>query len=826
MIVAMRTPIILAAIIGLAAAGYGLLRVVKIGRQPDGSYMIPTGQVLTPAGTHVEVNDRPLGLVLAPDGATIAVVTGSNFAPRALHIIDVQSKKLVQTEPLKDSFAGVAFSKNGETIYVGGGESHEVKILRKANGAFTADASIAIPESAPSGLALSSDDATLVVALNKKHAAAIIDTRTKAVQMVEVGNYPYTAAISADGRKAYVTNWAGRRPKSGDTADETFRIVLDPRTGIPSSGTVSVIDIAQRRVLSEIEVGLHPSGLALHSGSDRLYVANANSDSVTVIDTKRDRIAGTINVRPFRKAPLGSSPNALTVTRDGRTLYVANAANNAVAVVDAGKREVRGLIPTGWYPTAVGLGSDEKRLFVASGYGFGSIAPTQGGKSGRSYRDRAGVVSFVDVPSATQLAAWTKDVLRNNNAGAEWTTKPASPQHPVPMSAGQASPIKHVFYVIKENRTYDQVFGDLKQANGDASLVQFGRDVTPNHHALVEQFVILDNFYAPGDQSALGHRWCTQGYASDWLHKYGNGRNDTNPMLYAPSDFLWDNAKAHSVSVRSYGERGTVTFSPPNVSWTDVYTDWKNKTNKIGIAAKTPVLGLRDIYSARYPGFQMAIPDQVRVDRFLEDFREFEKNGNLPRLTVLLLPTDHTNGTAPGFPTPRAMVADNDLALGRLVEAISKSRYWKDSVIFVVEDDAQNGVDHVDGHRTIGMVIGPWVKRKAIDSTFYTTIHMFRTIEQILGLPPANQFDLAAEPMFTVFATQPESTPYTALPNQIPLDEMNPPARALRGLQRELAEASMKMDFEEPDAAPEDVLNRAIWHSVKGFATPYPQARR
>jgi YVTN family beta-propeller protein len=806
---AMRTPYIIAAAIGLAAAGFGVLKVVKIGRQPDGSYLVPTGQFLTPAGKHVEVNDRPLGLVLSPNGETLAVVTGS---------------KLLQTEPLKDSFAGVAFTSDGAAIYVGGGESHEVKMLRRgADGRFASEASIPIPDSAPSGLALSADGATLVVALNKKHAAAIIDTRTRVVQQVPVGNYPYTAAMTADGRKAYVTNWAGRRPRGTDTADETFRIVLDPRTGIPSSGTVSVIDVAQKRVLSEIEVGLHPSGLALHSASNRLFIANANSDSVTIIDTKSDRIAGTINVRPFRKAPLGSSPNALAVTKDGKTLYVANAANNAVAVVDVGKREVKGLIPTGWYPAAVGLSADEKQLFVASGYGFGSIAETKGAKAGRSYRDRAGVVSFVDVPSSTQLAAWTEDVMRNNHAGVAWTTKPSSPQHPVPMNAGQASPIKHVFYVIKENRTYDQLFGDLKQANGDPSLVQFGRDVTPNHHALVEQFVILDNFFAPGDQSALGHRWCTQGYASDWVHKYGNGRNDTNPMLYAPSDFLWDNAKAHSVSVRSYGERGSVTFTPPNVSWTDVYTDWKNKTERIRMDAKTPVLGLRDIYSPRYPGFQMAIPDQVRVDRFLEEFKEFEKNGNLPRLTVLLLPTDHTNGTAPGFPTPRAMVADNDLALGRLVEAISKSRYWKDSAIFVVEDDAQNGLDHVDGHRTIALVISPWVKRKAVDSTFYTTIHMFRTIEQILGLPPANQFDLAAEPMFTVFTTQPDATTYTALPNQIPLDEMNPPARALRGLQRELAEASMKMDFEEPDAAPEDVLNRAIWHSVKGFSTPYPQ---
>jgi len=497
-----------------------------------------------------------------------------------------------------------------------------------------------------------------------------------------------------------------------------------------------------------------------------------------------------------------------------------------VAVVRTGGRgaRVEGFIPTGWYPTAVALDQAGKRLWVASGYGFGSVASLPAGRTGRSYRDRAGVVSVMDVPDARQLARMTRLVLENNR---DQSAQPAPPKsgHPIPMHRGQASPIRYVFYIIKENRTYDQVLGDLPQGNGEPSLVHFGREVTPNHHALAEQFVLLDNYYAPGDQSALGHRWCTQGYASDWIHKYGNARNDANPMLFAPTDFLWDNARKHGVSVRAYGERGRTVIDPPQASWTDIYQDWKNKTGKIRLQAVPLVLGLRDIYHPVYPGFNMRITDQLRTDIFLEEFRQFEQNGNLPRLVILLLPQNHTNGTAEGFPTPRATVADNDLALGRIVEAISHSRYWRESAIFITEDDAQNGLDHVAGHRTVGLVISPWVRRKTVDSTFYTTIHMYRTMEQILGLPPSNQFDLAAEPMFTVFGTQPDFTPYKALPNRIPLDEMNPPVKKLAGLSRRLAEASARMDFAEPDAADEQLLNRAVWHSLFP-ARPYPATGR
>lgn len=804
----------------LPLAGIAWFQARQAGRLADGSFLIPTGQRLTPAGVHIEVNDRPMGMSLSPDGRILAVATGSNFAPRALHLIDTAQQRALQTVPVGDTFVGVAFRPSGGELYVGGGRDHDVKIFRRReDGAFTQEARIEIPGSAPSGLALTGDGRRLFVALNLKHAVAMIDLATREVRELETGSFPYTAL--AAGGKIYVSNWGGRKPLPGDRTDGAFPVVLDER-GIPSSGTVTAFDASSGKRLSDIEVGLHPSAMAFDAKRARLYVANANSDTVSVIDTREDRVVETIRVGPFDGAPLGSSPNALALSPDGAVLYVANAANNAVAVVRTGrgKARVEGFIPTGWYPTAVALDSSGKRLWVASGYGFGSVAALPAGRSGRSYRDRAGAVSVIDIPDARQLARMTRQVLENNRDQSAQPV-PAKSGHPVPMHRGQASPIRYVFYIIKENRTYDQVLGDLPQGNGDPSLVHFGRDVTPNHHALAEQFVLLDNYYAPGDQSALGHRWCTQGYASDWIHKYGNARNDANPMLFAPTDFLWDNARKHGVSVRAYGERGRTVIDPPQASWTDIYQDWKNRTGRIRLQAIPLVLGLKDIYHPVYPGFNMRITDQLRADIFLEEFRQFEKNGNLPRLVILLLPQNHTNGTAEGFPTPRATVADNDLALGRIVEAISHSRYWRESAIFVTEDDAQNGLDHVAGHRTVGLVISPWVRRKAVDSTFYTTINMYRTMEQILGLPPSNQFDLAAEPMFTLFTPQPDFTPYKALPNQIPLDEMNPPVKKLAGLSRRLAEASARMDFAEPDAADEQLLNRAVWHSLFP-ARPYP----
>ncbi len=799
----------------------------RMGVQPDGSILVPTGQTITPAGTHIEVADRPLGLAMSPGGDQAAVITGASFAARRLHLIDLGRNAVMQSIPIGDSFVGVTFSYDIVRLYAGGGSDNNVKFfLRREDGTYAADGAVSIPSSAPSGLSLSPDGEWLYVALNLKHSLAIVNTRTREVRQVPVGSYPYTAAVTPDGAKVYVSNWGGRRAGAGDAVEEGIPVVVDPKTGLPTNGTVSVVDARTRSVVKQIEVGLHPSALLLSGDGKRLFVANANSDTISVIGTETDSVVATLDVRLFEGAPLGSAPNALALSPDGRTLYVANAANNAVAVIepDHPEKPLRGFIPTGWFPTAVATTNDGERLLVASGYGFGSIAPTSA--RGRSYTNRVGVVSILPVPSEEQLAAYTLQVMRNNRAhSARLASAERRGSAPIPVHRAQESPIKHVFYIIKENRTYDQVLGDLPQGNGDSALVQFSREVTPNHHALAEQFVLLDNFYVVGDQSALGHQWADEAYANDYVHKYGNQRinaDGTNPMAYAPTGFLWDHARNHDKAVRIYGEFTLGTVVPSSATWTDIYRAWNEKTADIAISARTRVAGVRDIFCPQFPAFDLRVTEQWRADVFLREFQEFEENGNLPHLVIMLLPVDHTNGTSPNYPTPRAMVADNDLALGRIVEAISKSRYWKESVIFVTEDDAQNGVDHVDGHRTVGLAISPWARRKAVDSSLYTTISMFRTIEQILGLPPLNQYDLAAEPMFSVFTSQPDEAPYEALPNRIPLDEMNPPLQATRGLQRRLALESMKMDFATPDAAPEELLNRAIWHSVKGYGVPYP----
>ena len=814
------------AVMILAAIALSLAPNPRMGVQPDGSIIVPTGQTITPAGAHIEVADRPLGMAVSPGGDQLAVVTGSNFANRQVHLIDLGKDSIMQSIPIGDSFVGVTFSYDILHLYVGGGRDNNVKFfLRREDGTYAADGVVSIPGSAPSGLSLSPDGEWLYVALNTRHSLAIINTRSRVVKEVSTGSYPYTTAVTQDGSKVYVSNWGGRKAGPGDATEPDIPVAVDPKTGLPNNGTVSVVDAQSQRVVKQIEVGLHPSAMLLSRDGERLFVANANSDTVSVIGTKTDTVVRTLDVRLFEGAPLGSAPNALALSPDGGTLYVANAANNAVAVVepDHPTRPLRGFIPTGWFPTAVGVANDGQRLFIASGYGFGSIAPVKG--SGRAYSNRVGVVSILTTPGEAQLAAYTLQVMRNNRAPGAVKIAAAPSKFPVPLNRAEASPIRHVFYIIKEYRTYDQVFGDLAQGDGDATLVQFGRDVSPNHHALAEQFVLLDNFYVAGDQSSLGHQWTDEAYANDYSHKYGNARNDyagTNPMAYAPTGFLWDHARNHGKTVRVYGEFTQSTRSPASATWTDIYNAWKEKTTNITIGTRTRVAGLRDIINPDFPGFDMRITDQWRTEVFLREFREYEQNGNLPDLVIMLLPDDHTNATSPGYPTPRAMVADNDLALGRMVEAISKSRYWRESAILVTEDDAQAGLDHVDGHRTVGLVVSPYARRKAVDSSLYTTINMFRTIEQILGLPPLNQYDLGAEPMFSVFTAEPDYRPYETLPNRIPLDEMNPPLQTTHGLQRQLALESLKMDFTQPDAAPEQLLNRVIWHSVKGYSVPYP----
>jgi YVTN family beta-propeller protein len=577
-----------------------------------------------------------------------------------------------------------------------------------------------------------------------------------------------------------------------------------------------------------------------------VYVACANDDTVAVIDTQSDAVVETILCRPEARLPFGSGANALALSPDGRTLYVACATNNCLAVVrlgsrasegDAGERPaasvVAGLIPTGWYPGAVRVTTDGKRLMVANVKGVGSLSQPRPAAQGKNTHDFLGSVSLIDVPDARQLARYTEEVNANNRLAYSLTglEKPRAQAGPVPVPRrhGEPSVFKHVVYVIKENRSYDQILGDVKEGDGDPRLTLFGEETTPNQHALARQFTLLDNFYCSGALSATGHQWVSEAYVTDYLEKAFGGFTRSYPvngddaLAFAPTGFLWSHALAHRKTLRNFGEFTRSRCAPAGVTWSDVYNDYKNGTKRVSITVRATVAPLGPYTHPHYPGFPLVTPDVYRAGLFLEELRACEAKGELANLVYVFLPCDHCVGTTPGFPTPRAMVADNDLALGRIVEGISKSKFWPQTCIFVVEDDPQFGLDHVDGHRTVALAISPYTRRKYVDHTNYNQTGMVKTIELMLGLPPMNQLDLSATPMRNCFTEKADLTPFSSVANRIALDEMNPPLGKLRGKELYWAKKSLGLNFEREDEADEETLNRILWHSVRGWDTPYPE---
>jgi YVTN family beta-propeller protein len=834
----------------------------KVGPQPDGSVLVPTNQLLRPAGFQVLLPGRPTDLALSPDGKILAVKNMEDIV-----LIRVRDRAVLQTLPVAkggQGFTGILFSADGKRIYATDSEGRilvaalseqsvahwEQPILLPGPAAVETAAPGLNPTdpaknpSSPGGMALDNERQELWVTLSRNNALGVVDLKSGRLDLISVGMAPYTVAFGPE-RKVYVTNWAGRRPKAGEAVASSSGtpVLIDPQTGVACSGSISVVDAATRKEITQIEVGLHPSGMALTSDRTRLFVANANSDSVSVIDTVTDRIVETISTVGNVSRPFGSAPNALALAADGTTLYVANGTDNAICVVTLGSlaglrgashesSRVAGYIPTGWYPSSVLLEPNRGLLIVANTKGIGS-RNQRSDRIGYNSRDHAGSISLIPLPAGSDLKRYTAEVERNNGMRLILERLAAKPgkaaARPVPERAGEPSEIKHVLYIIKENRTYDQVLGDLPQGDGDPTLVHFGREVTPNQHALAEQFVLLDNFYCSGVLSADGHQWATQAYVTDYLEKSFGGFNrsypydGTDPMAYAGSGFIWDQVLRKGLSFRDYGEFVKAHITPRTATWTDVWNDFVQGTQKISVRSDTQVETLRPYLAPGFIGFPSIVPDVYRAREFIRELKEFEAKGNLPNFMIMLLPDNHTSGTRPGMPTPRAMVADNDLALGRIVEAVSKSRFWPRTAIFVTEDDPQAGLDHVDGHRTVGLVISPYTRRGEVIHTNYNQISMVRTMELILGLPHMNQLDLAAEPMVDCFQGKADLRPYSALPNRIPLDEMNPPLRALKGAQRFWAEQSMELDFEDVDRADEDTLNRILWHSVKGYSVPYPR---
>jgi DNA-binding beta-propeller fold protein YncE len=815
--------------------------------------VVTTRQTITPAGVQSVFEGRVHGVNFGATEGEVWVYVDTRGGP-TVYSLDWRENRVDNRWQLqgKPALQGLAFDSARKAPVVAitvpqraaknryGGA---VQLLRHDGKAFVplADDLGSYLAGAPA-VARPSAGARAVVPLIYDNALAVINAESGAVagSVKTDGVAPFGSVISGDGKTAWVSNWGGRWPKDGDPTLPTGldpnadRVVVDNR-GIASTGTVVRVDLDALKVTHTIDVGLHPTAMVWDETRRRLYVANANTDTISIIDTDQSRVVETMPIKPFGLELKGVAPSALAVSPSGDRLFVALGGFNAVAMVDTNKRTIIGFIPTAWYPNHLALSADGKQLAVATLLGVGSGWQEQPKR--RYVHSYRGTVSVLPVPDDQQLASFSTAVAENNHVATarerlapSTASKPAP--LPVPARAGEPSLIEHVVYIIKENRTYDQLFGDLGRGNGEPSFVMFGADVTPNHRKLATDFVLLDNFYATGGNSGDGHQWVTQASETSYALWPGyEGRSypfdGTDPIAYSNSGFLWDLAQAGGKSVRVYGEyAGRLPESDPGQRsrlldrWQkgeDFSKDWN---------VTAPLTPLNRVLAKNYPAYSQTIPDVVRAQIFLKDVAQWTKDGAMPNLVLVQLPSDHTRGATPEQSTPKAHLADNDLALGQIVEGLTQSPFWSKMAIFVVEDDAQNGVDHVDGHRTVALAISPYIRRGAIDSTFYAQQSMVKTIELTLGLPTMSLFDLIATDMRASFTTTADARPYTAVQPKQSLFELNPKLSAMRGPLRDAARASMKMRFDVPDAAPTDRLNRINWGLVHGWQRPYPAVRK
>jgi YVTN family beta-propeller protein len=785
-------------------------------------FVLPNGWTITPAGRQVTLTDLPLNILPLAGGEHVLVAT-SGYNKHELSLIELATGRVVDSQTVKQSWYGLAMTPDRKRLWWSGGgagmlhnyEFNDNKLKRigpdepplPKKGEKKDEAETPKKPTFKSGLFLDAAAHTLYsLDINAGSITALDLEDADKSRTVKCGGRPYDVVRGRNGAQLYVSDWAGR--------------------------AVLVVDPKGLRVIARIAVGEHPNQMVVHPKDDRLFVACASSNCVSVIDTRRGIVTETIATSLFPRAPEGSTPDALALAPDGETLYVANADNNCVAVIDVaapGKSQVKGFIPTGWYPTAVAVTPDGKTLLVGVGKG-NQTRPnpidkdTKNDKKVPDYRrlpfpyigtTLSGALSIVAVPDDKQLAAYTATVYRNCPYSDKLLT--ASP-HPIktaiPTKVGEPSPLKYVIYIIKENRTYDQVFGDIKEGNGDPALVMFGEKVTPNHHKLAREFVLLDNLYCNGQVSRDGHPWSTMAYNTDYIardwHLTYSGRkgvddDDEGGLSNAPSGYLWDACNRAGLSYRSYGEYGK------RVSTGDGGTKMVGRVPGL-IGHVCPDYGIPKVKGTRSR-------DTDNVEVFLKEYRDFEESGKMPRFIVMSLGEDHTSGTTPGAYTPQACVASNDLALGRLVEAVTKSKYWKETAIFVIEDDAQNGPDHVDAHRTVGLVISPYTKRHAVDRAQYSTVSMIRTMELILGLSPLSQYDAAARPMYASFTDKADLTPYSHEEARVDLNVKN--TKKSYGAAR-----SSRMDFSEYDRVDDFELNEILWRSIKGVDAPVPPTVR
>ncbi|EFH83830.1 bifunctional YncE family protein/alkaline phosphatase family protein [Ktedonobacter racemifer] len=821
----------------------------------DGKTQLINNWTITPAGKQLPLGDLPLNSVLSPDGRYLLVVN-SGAGIQSLQVISTKDNKVIQSVPYyapHSVFVGLAYSPDGKHVYAsGGGEDvvHTFSVL--PNGVLSSTGDVVIgtlrANPFPTGLSVSPDGKTLYVANNLANTISVVDTATKVVtSTIKIGGYPYTTLVSNDGKTIYASNW-------GDA-------------------TLSVIDASSKTVKATIGVGQHPTAMVFSPDGERLYVTDANSDAVSVVDTNSYKEVRRISVSPYAKAPLSSSPEGLAITPNGKTLYVVDAGNNEVVVLNLKDDDsaVLGRIPTAWYPTSVNVSRDSGTLYVTNGKGLGAGPNNKKGYPPNPTRKNApiidavngyndgycnctfnnysgsmivGTLSSIEVPSEGKLALYTQQVARNDHQK-DKSVYERNPGNPIPLPGG-TSPIKHVIYIIKENRTYDQVFGDEKLGDNDPNLTLFPKNNTPNLHSLVERFGLLDNFYADAEVSADGHNWASSANASDynekmWPQDYSPGQGRNRPYDFeggssinlSPGGYLWDSAAQAKVTYRDYGEFYQFSSTPPTLIPESqastcagpIAHSYTGVTIPAGQVLCFPAGTVNDKvtpnlvghFDPKFRTFDSNYRETDRVAEWQREFNQFVTGNDLPQLELLRLPNDHTQGTTPGKLTPQAAVAENDNAVGQVIDILSHSKYWKDTAVFVTEDDAQNGPDHVDAHRTESLVISPYTSGSSsrVDHTLYDTAAMVRTMELILGLHPLSQYDANAMPMWRLFNNKPNLAPYDASPESIPVTQLN--TATTYGAQQ-----SAKMDFSQEDRMPMDQLNQILWHAIKGANVPYP----
>lgn len=764
---------------------------------------LPNGWRLSPAGTALPLGDLPLNLALSPSKKRLAV-TNNGQSVQSIQLIDVATQKVLHQLVIPKSWYGLAFADENN-LYVSGGNDNWILKYVIVNNRMRLKDSIKLGEKwphkiSPAGIAIDRVNKILYVVTKDNNSLYVINLSTKNItQQIQLSSEAYTCLLAPGGKTLYISAWGSEK--------------------------VLVFDTKKNALADSINVGAHPNEMTLTKNGRYLFVANADDNTVSVVDMAQKKVVETFNTALYPNAPPGSTTNGVALSADEKRLYIANADNNCLAVFDVshpGNSASKGFMPTGWYPTNVKVTG--KKLFVSNGKGFTSMANPAGPnpvkpeenvtyQKGEKITAKPvqyigglfkGTLSIIPEPDEKKLALYSKQVYANTpyTKRGELQTKTES-GNPIPSKVGDPSPIKYVFYIIKENRTYDQVLGDVPQGNGDTSLVLFGENITPNQHALAKQFVLLDNFYVDGEVSADGHNWSLGAYATDYLEKtwptsYGGRGGDydaegnralANPKL----GFIWDYCKRAGVSYRTYGE-----FAD----------DYK---------ANIPVL--QNHFCPYFTSWDQTVRDTTRFAQWRREFDSLLQQHAVPQLNTLRFINDHTEGLAFGRPTPFAHVADNDYAVGLFVEHLSKSAIWNQSVVFVVEDDAQNGPDHVDAHRSTLYIAGGLVKRDVVDHTSYSTSSILRTIELILGLPPMSQYDAAATPLWRCFSATADSTGFVSIPPRIDITEKNKKRTptALR---------SAQLDFSKEDRIPDLLFSEIIWKAVKGEDAVLPAPRR